>query len=257
MHHDKDSLFRYKLIIAYDGTNYSGWQQQKGKDSIQELILKAIKKVTQESDCKLIGSGRTDAGVHAEGQVAHFTLHESITNLARFQRSLNGLLPADIRILDISLVTLTFHAQKSAIGKIYHYNLCLRDIVLPRERLYCSHITKPVNLNLLKKALSCFVGEYDFSSFSNSQSEGSCAKNPVRTIYSIDVVTTENGVQLQFYGSGFLYKMVRNITGMALDVATGKRNLEEIPLVLAAKDRRLASKVAEAKGLSLVRVFYP
>jgi tRNA pseudouridine38-40 synthase len=246
--------YNYKLTLAYDGTNFSGWQVQPHAESIQEIIQKAIHLITRETVC-LIGSGRTDAGVHALAQVAHFRSHVDI-DLQAFFRSINGILPYDIRLLQVERATLDFHAQRSAKGKIYHYNICLDPIVMPFERLYVYQERKKVDLHLLEEACKRFVGEHDFSSFANSQHHGACSKNPVRTIYRLDAVKTTSGVRLEFEGNGFLYKMVRNIVGMLLEVSTGKRSIHEIDVLFTAKDRRLAPKSAPARGLFLVKVIY-
>lgn len=243
------------ITLAYDGSNYSGWQIQPHSTSIQQKVLDAITLITKEPKIRLIGSGRTDAGVHALGQVAHFTLEKPLDS-GKFLRSMNGLLPEDIRTVAVKEVPLDFHAQKSACGKIYHYYLCLEQVMLPFQKNYMLHVRKPIDISLLTQATQYFVGTHDFSAFANAQSEGACAKNPTRTIYSIDVVPTEHGIRLAFYGNGFLYKMVRNIVGMLLDVATHKRALQDIPSVLAGKDRRKSSKAVSPKGLFLIKVLY-
>jgi len=247
-------LSTYKLTIAYDGTHYSGWQVQPNATSIQEIIEKAIHTFIREK-VSLIGSGRTDAGVHAIGQVAHFRCTQEL-DLHRLFRALNGMIPHDIRILDIARVPSEFHAQRSAIGKIYHYHLCFKPFVMPCQRLYSCHFRDPVDLELLRRAAKAFVGTHDFTSFANSASEGAASKNAVRTITRLDVVETEEGVRLEFEGNGFLYKMVRNIVGMLLEVATKKRSLEDIETLFLAKDRRLAPKAVKACGLFLMKVLY-
>lgn len=244
----------YKLIIAYDGTNYGGWQIQPNTVSIQELLQKAIHTYTKEQ-VSVIGSGRTDAGVHALGQVAHFRC-EAEFDPGKLLNALNGILPVDIRIISVESVERTFHAQRSAKGKIYHYHLTFTPFVMPKERLYTAHVRRPIDLSLLRQAAAKFVGTHDFTSFANKASEGAAAKNAVRTITRLDVIETEHGVRLEFEGTGFLYKMVRNIVGMLLAVASGKRKLEEIEPLFAAKDRRLSPLAAAPQGLFLVRVFY-
>lgn len=248
-------LFNYKLQLAYDGTAYNGWQVQPNAVTIQEIIEKAIFTLIREK-VRLIGSGRTDAGVHALEQVAHFKCTKEL-DTAHFFRALNGLLPHDIRLLRVENVPLQFHAQRSAVRKIYHYHICLDPIVLPFERLYRYHVRKRISLSLLEEAAKLFVGTHDFTSYANSGTEGACKKNPVRTIYRLDVIKTEHGLRLEFEGNGFLYKMVRNITGMLLDVASSKRPLDDIHTIFAAKDRRIAPKSAPAQGLFLVKVIYP
>ena len=144
---------KYKLLLAYDGTNYSGWQVQPNATSIQEIIQKAICTIVKE-DIQLIGSGRTDAGVHALGQVAHFQIDKEL-NVNTFLKSLNGMLPPEyIRLLDMKIAAQDFHAQKSATRKIYHYHIVTDQIILPFKRLYALHVRKEIDPELLKKRLT-------------------------------------------------------------------------------------------------------
>ncbi|MCX6990183.1 MAG: tRNA pseudouridine(38-40) synthase TruA [Chlamydiae bacterium] len=246
---------RYKLLIAYDGTSYGGWQSQPNSICIQDLLEKALTILTRQKS-EVIGSGRTDAGVHALGQVAHFTTDEPI-DTGRVLFSLNALLPKEIRALDLSQAPDTFHARFDATGKIYHYRIHLDPVLDPFKRKYALHVQQKINLDALKEAAKLFTGTRDFSSFANNQTKGSAAKDPVRTLRKLDVIEEEGGVRLEFEGTGFLYKMVRNITGTLLEVAEGKRAPEDISSILAAKDRSKAGKAAFPHGLFLVKVFYP
>ncbi len=246
---------KYKLTIGYDGTNYSGWQTQTDKViSIQSLIQKALATVLREK-VSLIGSGRTDAGVHALAQIAHFSTHVAF-EVSKLRHSLNSLLPKDIRIHLLEEVDSSFHARYSATGKIYHYHLHLSAVHNPFLRLYSLHIPYPLDLSLLKQAALGFIGTHDFSSFANNAKTGAAAKNATRTIQRLDVVEEENGLRLEFEGNGFLYKMVRNIVGTLLEIATKKMKIEAISPLFAAKDRRRAPGAAPAKGLFLVKVHY-
>jgi len=222
--------------------------------SIQETIQKALFTYIHE-EVPVIGSGRTDAGVHAIGQVAHFRC-TSKQDPGKLQNALNGILPFDIRILQVEEVDRAFHAQKSATHKIYHYHITLTSFVMPQERLYTTHIRKEIDLALMRQAAAQFVGTHDFTSFANKAAEGAASKNAVRTITRLDIIETEHGIRLEFEGTGFLYKMVRNIVGMLLAVASGKRQLHEIEALFLAKDRRLAPLSAPAQGLFLMKVFY-
>lgn len=249
-------MFVYKMTIAYDGTAYSGWQVQPNAISIQQILQGALQTILRVPEITIIGSGRTDAGVHALGQVAHFRYAEEL-NLGRLQLSLNGLIPADIRIKKIELAPSHFHAQYSAIGKEYHYHIHLERVLDPFRRHYSWHLYTPIDKELLLQACQLFVGTHDFTSFANEAHAGSASRNPVRTIYRVDPIFTEEGVRIEFHGNGFLYKMVRNIVGAVAEVATGKRSLKEIQEIFAAKDRRRAGLAAPPKGLFLVRVDYP
>ncbi len=248
-------MYAYKLIIAYDGTCYSGWQIQPNASSIQQ-VLQNVLKILLRTSVPVIGSGRTDAGAHAYGQVAHFK-HTQFLDLSRFLLSLNGILPRDIRIKKIEPVSLDFHAQYSAIGKEYHYYLHLDPVMDPFRRLYCWHIHQKIDLDTLVKGSTYFVGTHDFTSFANEAHTGSAAHDPIRTLYRLDIKNIEEGVRFEFEGDGFLYKMVRNIVGTLVEAASGKRPLEEIQTILEMKDRRRAGIAAPSRGLFLVRVDYP
>ena len=241
----------YKLTIAYDGTDFHGWQQQNNASSVQQIIKKGLDTVLRHQT-RLIGSGRTDAGVHARGQIAHF---HTDTPLApeRFLYSMNALLPATIRLLAVEEVPDSFHAQYSAIGKTYHYHLFLDPVMLPMRRLYAWKPFYDVDLALMKEASTYFIGTHDFTTFTN---KGSASEDPVRTIYSIRFVPEEGGVVLVFHGSGFLYKMVRNIVGALVAVGVGRLECAEVPVLLVGKDRRMAPEGAPAQGLFLHEVHY-
>lgn len=246
--------YNYKMLIAYDGTQYGGWQVQPNATSIQELIAGAIKTILQHP-VTLIGSGRTDAGVHALEQVAHFKCDKDL-DLFRFHGSLNGILPRDIRILDVKQAPLDFHSQRSATSKIYCYHLCLDRVQDPFNRLYSVHVRESLDIDLLKKAATHFVGTLNFTSFSNESDEGCAARDPVRTIFRLDIVPEKGGLRIEIEADGFLYKMVRNIVGTLLEVAKSKRDITDIPRIFAACDRRQAGQAAPAHGLFLAKVKY-
>jgi len=246
----------YKLTIAYEGTHYSGWQFQSNAISIQQLIQEALAKLLKKEKVTIVGSGRTDAGVHAKAQIAHF-YHEGNIDLNMMLMSLNGILPKDIRIRQVEVAPERFHARYSAIGKEYHYHIHLGRIMDPFRRFHYAHIYQNLDVQLLKLAAQQFIGTHDFTSFANEAHKGASATNPVRTLYRLDVIEEQEGLRLEFEGNGFLYKMVRNIVGMLIDVATGRKPLENIQEVFKAKDRQQSSKAAAAQGLFLVRVKYP
>ena len=245
---------RYKLVIAYDGTAYGGWQSQTNSCCIQDMIQGALSTILR-SKTVICGSGRTDAGVHATGQVAHFDTERDI-DPGKIGYSLNCLLPKDIRIVDIKPVKDSFHARYSVKKKIYQYRLHLDPICDPFKRKYTYHVRHLLDIEEMKKASKHLIGTHDFSSFANQQHEGSAAKDPVRTIFRIDFIAEPGGIMLEFEGNGFLYKMVRNITGTLLEVGGKQRISEHIPKILQAKDRRAAGKAAAAQGLQLAEVIY-
>jgi tRNA pseudouridine38-40 synthase len=244
----------YKMTIAYDGTLYGGWQWQINTVSIQSLIQNALSTVLRKPT-KVIGSGRTDAGVHALAQIAHFRNTDEL-DLSRLLFSLNALLPSDIRILAIDSISPFFHARFCAVSKLYHYQLHLDPVIDPFQRLYTHRPSHPVDVALLEEAAQAFIGTHDFTSFANTRSTLSKMGN-VRTIYRLDILKREKGLCLAFEGNGFLYKMVRNIVGTLLDVCSGKIPLSDIEKIFAARDRRAARIAAPAQGLFLVRVEYP
>ena len=242
---------KYKILIAYDGLNYSGWQIQKNTLSIQGVIEKALSTVLKET-IQITASGRTDAKVHAIEQAAHFITKNEL-NADKIIYSLNSLLPKDIRILKIEKVDLSFHARFSAKSKIYQYHIVKNEIVLPFDRFYVYKPNHKLDLSLMKKAIKYFLGTQDFSAFANV---GSNKASPIKTIYRIDIIETENKIILEFEGSGFLYKMVRNIVGTLLDVSQKKISPESIRDILDSKNIKLASAPVPAYGLFLIKINY-
>lgn len=247
---------KYKLLIAYDGTSYGGWQTQPNSISIQSLLEKALE-TTLRCWIPLIGSGRTDAGVHALGQVAHFSF-EAPLDKEKLLRSLNGLLPLDVRLLDLHLVHPDFHAQKSAISKVYHYHILNRRVSDPFTRLYSWHIDYPLDWEAIQKASCYFVGTHDFTSFASEAHQGAAAKNPIRTLKRLECFVDEKGsIRFELEADGFLYKMVRNIVGTLIDVGSKRFTPDTILEILNAKDRKKAGVAAPSRGLFLTHVHYP
>lgn len=243
---------RYKITLSYDGTDYAGWQVQPNAISIQETVEKHLATILRAPH-RIVGAGRTDSGVHALEQVAHFDC-ESDLDCSRTLYRLNSLLPKDIRILSLEKVDADFHAQRSALQKIYHYHLWLDRVDDPFLAPYHLHVHGSFSIPLLEKGALEFIGKRDFASLANC---GGSAKTSVRTIFRIDVVPQRGGVRLEFEGDGFLYKMVRNIVGVLLEVANEKRKIETIRSILDAKDRRASTRAAPAHPLFLVKVKYP
>ncbi len=241
------------MRIAYDGTRYSGWQVQPNSISIQGVIEEALSKLLK-APLRVIGAGRTDAGVHALGQTAHFSADAPLAP-GQIQHALNGMLPDDIRIQSLEPTLETFHAQISALSKEYHYHLWLEKVIDPFVSRYRHHFCYPkFSLPLLEEATEAFIGTHDFATFANV---GGKVNSTVRTIKRLTVVPQEGGVRLEFEGDGFLYKMVRNIVGTLLEIGLGKRSHTQIQTLFAAKDRRVAGPAAPPKGLFLMRIDYP
>ena len=248
-------MINIKLTIEYEGTKYYGWQRQKGLLTIQGILEEKISQITQEK-ISLNGSGRTDAGVHALGQVANFKTNSSIP-LPELPFILNRVLPLDIRIKKAEKVDNNFHARYSAVSKIYHYyvlNSNQNNNYLPiflRNYVYC--VYKNLNLEEMKKAGKFLQGEHDFTSFACS---GSRISNWERTIK--DINTTRKGDIFCFHleADAFLYKMARTIVGTLLEVGKGNISYLEIKKILEAKNRKMAGKTVPAKGLFLMKVKY-
>ena len=238
---------KYRMDFAYDGTKYGGWQVQPNSLSIQEVLEKTLESLIG-TPTHLTASGRTDAGVHATCQVAHYS-----SSVPLSPEKLNALLPEDIRIATISSVEDNFHARYSAKRKIYHYHLRLNKSHDPLTFRYHAPLPTPIDLKTLEHATRFLLGTHDFSAFRGS---GCGAKNPVKTLYRLDVISEVKGLRLEFEGDGFLYKMVRNLVGTLLEIATHKRPLTSLPNILASKDRRLAGKTAPPQGLFLHKVVY-
>jgi tRNA pseudouridine38-40 synthase len=247
-------LFTYKLNISYDGTRYHGWQVQPNADTIQQTIQDILSQIVNQR-CYIVGSGRTDAGVHALNQIAHFRINKQL-NVHKLQKSFNALLPKDIRVESILFVPNTFHARYSAIAKRYRYYIKTGPVISPFDRNYYYHYKPELNLERLQKASQHFIGTYDFSTFANEANKGSAAKNATKTIYSIEIQQFQDKIIIDFYGNGFLYKMVRNIVGTLIAAASTKISIAAIPELMHAKDRRLAPNSAPAHGLFLMAVEY-
>ncbi len=240
-----------KLTITYDGSNYHGWQVQKDKKTIQGTIELQLKKITGEK-IRLIGSGRTDAGVHALNQVANFKTDSDLIPL-QIQKALNSLLPEDIYIKSAEYVPLEFHARYMAKSKTYEYRILNRQEPNIFQRKYHWHVIPKLDIERMRSALSLLKGTHDFSSF---MSAGSSIKDPIRTIFKIELYKDNDLLKVIIEANGFLRYMVRNIIGTVVQVGYGKISLNEFKNIFAARDRRLAGKKAPAKGLFLVKVRY-
>jgi len=247
-------MIRYKLITAFDGTNYSGWQIQPNNNTIQAELQRAFA-IALNQKVHVTGCGRTDAGVHAKAHASHVTVDEEV-DTGKLLYKLAALLPADIRVLSIELMTMDFHARYGAYSKTYHYHLHLSRHLSPFKRHYCHQVFADVNLDLMQKAAKMFEGEHDFTSFAHQASHGCAKYAPVKTIYKSQLIEADEGVIYEVQGSGFLHKMVRNMVGTLIDIGRGKIEFENLAKIMAAKDRRLAGKTAPPQGLFLVEVQY-
>lgn len=250
-----------KLTVAYDGTNYAGWQRQKTDPTIQASIENAIHTMTG-SKVVLHGAGRTDAGVHAYGMTANFNTDSKIP-LEGFRKGLNSLLPYDIRMLQAEEVVLEFHARYFALGKVYLYHLRCNGEEIPTERLYCHHVSHDLNVQAMQECLFLLLGEHDFSSFEAAGSrdmEADNSRGAVRVINTARVFKPEpedsGRMVIEISGDGFLRHMVRNIVGTVIEAGAGKRSVADFRNLIEARDRSLAGPTAPARGLFLKKIFY-
>ncbi|SHH43337.1 tRNA pseudouridine(38-40) synthase TruA [Tepidibacter thalassicus] len=241
-----------KLTIQYDGSRYSGWQRLGHTDmTIQSKIENVLSKMTSEK-IEIIGSGRTDVGVHALGQVANFKTNSKMTTSEMIEY-LYKYLPQDIVVTNIEEVEERFHSRYNASSKKYIYKI-YNDIYLnPFLRKYTTHISEKLDIDAMKKASLFIIGEHDFTSFRSSKSK---KKSNIRTIYSIDIIEKGNLIEIIVHGNGFLYNMVRIIVGTLLEVGLGNMEPENVNYILLSKDRKLAGPIAPAKGLYLLEVEY-
>lgn len=238
-----------KIIIEYDGSHYSGWQKQQNLSTIQGKIEEAIKKITGE-EIEIFASGRTDAGVHALGQVANFEIESKIP-AEKFKFAINQHLPEDIRVLSSEKTIAGFHARFSAKRKTYLYRIQTGEVRRPFERNLSYFVKGDLDIEKMIDCAKYLIGEHDFSSF---KSEGSSARHFVREIYSLDVRRKEDIIEIEISGNGFLYNMVRIIAGTLIEAGKGRE--QNIPKILMAKDRTLAGPTAPAHGLFLKEVLY-
>jgi tRNA pseudouridine38-40 synthase len=246
----------FKLTIAYDGTDFHGWQIQAGKSTIQGEIVSVLRRITQEG-VVLHGTGRTDAGVHALGQVCSFRTQSTLSR-DEFQRALNALLPPTIRIVGAEEVGPAFNARWSARGKMYRYRLYRGKVVPPMLWRYVLHYPFPLDEDAMRDAAARFVGIHDFASFaaSTGSEEDDKERSTEREIYSTELVRSADGEELVFTvrGRSFLRYMVRKMVGTLLDVGRGKLKPEDIDRLYELRDRSKSGPTVPAHGLCMVSV---
>ncbi|MBC9785287.1 tRNA pseudouridine(38-40) synthase TruA [Heliobacterium chlorum] len=246
---------RVKFIVAYDGTNYHGFQTQEDPTNlptIQDELMRAIQVLTGE-EAKITCAGRTDAGVHARGQVVDFLTTSRIPD-EKFPLAMNSLLPKDVSVVKAETVAEDFHSRFGALGKHYRYSIYNHRIHSPFHHRYSYQVYPPLNVAAMQEAAGYFVGTHDFRGFCAT---GSPVKDFVRTIWRCTMtVTEENLLLMDVMGDGFLYNMVRIITGTLVDVGKGKIAPESIPQIIASRDRTQAGTTAPPQGLALLEVWY-
>lgn len=252
MSHRRSSL-DIKIVLEYDGTNYHGWQRQSssGGATIQGTLEKAIERISGEQ-ATVIGAGRTDAGVHALGQVAHFRTRSRLSPV-HWQRALNSLLPPDITVVGAEKVTEKFHARRRATAKIYQYRILHRAPPSPLLRFVSWHVPHHLNIRTMKAAAVHLLGAHDFSSF---QTAGSPSRSALCRITRIEIAQTGDLITILIEADRFLRHMVRTIVGTLVEAARGKMRPSHVKEILQAKDRRLAGPPAPPHGLFLMKVKY-
>lgn len=244
------------LLVAYDGTEYSGWQVQPGRPTIQGVLQRTLESIhgSPAGAVTLSGAGRTDAGVHATGQVASYA-PPTERSPAALLLALGGLLPEAIRVLDVWAPPAEFHARRSAVGKVYRFRICNRPLVLPFELRWSWWVRRPLSVDAMREAAAVFVGRHDFAGLASA---GGQTRTTVRTVRRVVLSAPRPGsLELEIEADGFLYRMVRNLAGFLVEVGLGRRAVSETAGLLAAARRPVGVTTAPARGLCLVEVLYP
>jgi tRNA pseudouridine38-40 synthase len=249
-----DNLQRIKCIASYDGTNFNGFQSQPQPNNrtVQGQIERALQKIHKGENTTIFASGRTDAGVHAYGQVFHFDSRLAIT-ISNWKRALNTNLPKDIYIRSVEEIDSSFHARYDVKEKTYRYRVLNREAVDVFQRNLLYHYPYPLDINKMKIATEYLVGTHDFTTFSSAKTS---VTDKVRTLYQVDIHKQDDEIVFELRGNGFLYNMVRIIVGTLLEVGNGKRDPIDISTILKQRDRRSAGKTIPGYGLYLWNVFY-
>jgi tRNA pseudouridine38-40 synthase len=240
-----------KLTVEYDGTHYHGWQVQPTGETVQAVLEKAVSTLVGRPT-HVIGSGRTDAGVHALGQVANF-LSETELEPHRVRRALNALTPDDITIKTVEIVPDSFHARRAGRSRIYEYRILNRPSASPFLLKFAWHVHAPLNLAMMREAITCLEGEHDFSAF---RAAGCDAAHPVRTIYRASLSPRDELIVFTVEATAFLRHMMRNLIGTLVEVGRQQRTPQSFAELLTARDRTQAGIKAPPQGLFLIEVKY-
>lgn len=241
-----------RLVVAYDGTAYHGFQRQKPPVTGVQNVLEAKLAVVFGDSIELAAAGRTDAGVHAYGQVVNFFTNGPIP-VDRIVRAANSLLPEDIVVCEASEASRDFSARHSARSKSYIYRIVQGETPNPFLHRYAWYVRRPLDLAAMQEASAALLGTHDFSSFCAS---GGAEMSPVRTMYEVSCLQRGNEIEFRFFANGFLYHMVRNLVGTLVDVGLGRWNMQDFQRIIEAHDRQQASATAPAQGLYLEHVNY-
>ncbi len=241
-----------RIVVAYDGTNFSGWQVQKDQRTVQGVIEAGLERM-HGHPVKVIGAGRTDSGVHAVGQVANFITDIDSIPAHRYRDALNSYLPHDVRALKSDEVDILFDSRRWAKARVYRYYILMGDVGLPHLRNYCIKIRHRPDIVKLNDMAGILVGERDFTSFSATRDEN---EKKLRRVYSASFYPEGNFIVFQIVANAFLWKMVRSIVGTILELEKNGMGLKEFSEILEKRDRKLAGVTAPARGLFLERVIY-
>jgi tRNA pseudouridine38-40 synthase len=252
----EDPTIKIKLVIAYDGTRYQGWQVQKTGTGVQQIIEEILKRFFPSVE-RVHGSSRTDTGVHALGMVAHVEIRRAEFKLTprKLVLALNSFLPEDIRVMSAARAPESFHARFNASGKQYRYFVWSAPAMNPLLRTQAWHVPMPLDFAAMRSAARLFVGKHDFKSFAANRNYE--METTVRTVTRCDVKRSGSLLTFTIEGDGFLYKMCRGIVGTLVQIGKGKFTAGQVRDMLAARDRREAGMTAPAHGLVLWKVFYP
>lgn len=246
----------YRMILQYEGTKYQGWQKQESTDNtIQGKLENILSKMAGET-VEVHGAGRTDAGVHAKGQVAHFKLYSGLMEErteTEIRDYINQYLPEDIAVVSLKEAGERFHARLNAVGKIYQYRIINSKIPHVFDRRYACVVEKPLDIEQMRQAAERLTGTHDFKAFTSTKRG---KKSTVRTIESIDIQKTGDEITLTYKGDGFLYHMVRILTGTLIEAGLLERSVSSVEDALGSLDRKNAGFLAAAKGLTLMEVLY-
>ncbi len=246
---------RIRITVAYDGTRYHGWQVQPGLATIQSELERVVS-VIDNRGVQVAGSGRTDAGVHALGQVAAFDLANPLP-CPNLKKAMNRILPVDIRILDAAEATPDFHPRYQAVAKTYEYRICRAEVCPPMRRLYCFHYPYKLDESGMASAATVLEGEHDFSAFAASDQKDELGHSKVRTIFSSTLSRDGDDLVYRVRGSGFLKHMVRIIVGTLIEVGKGNLDNAALRIRLEAGSPHKAGPAVPARGLRLISVEYP
>lgn len=242
----------FKIIIQYDGSRYQGWQKQGSTQNTLQGKFEALLSRLAGEPVEIAASGRTDAGVHAYGQTANFHMNTDLS-AQELMEQINQYLPEDVAVIECSEADARFHARLNAKKKTYRYRVLNSSVPHVFDRKFVYQVPEALDVEAMRKAASCFVGTHDFKSFTSAKKS---KKSTVRTIESIDIVCVGEEIRFLFTGDGFLFHMVRILTGTLLEVGLGKRSAEDMPRLLMACDRQEAGFLAPAQGLALMEVSY-